>query len=349
VRLLIGPANFAGQAWAWGRAAEAHLDGVSATVMGVQRGVLDFPADYAVPLTVYRSHPWSLAQRRWLTRSFSHVLIDAMRPVMGPLYGEDCAGEIQVLRDAGVTVGLIAHGSDIRVPSRHRELYPYSPFDPSEEITRRRQAQSSRLSAVMHGFDGPTFVSTPDLLDFEPRATWLPVVVDPDEWGSDAPVLERRRPIVLHVPSDPFLKGSHLVDPVLQRLSDDGLIDYRRLQGIPPEQMPALVATADIVLDQFVLGLYSAMAVQGMAAGRVVVAHVHERVRDRVPRHLPIVECGPGDVGRVVRQILEERDRFRSLAAEGRGYAREVHDGRLSAQRLAPFLGRPFVGVPPRI
>ena len=64
VRLLVGPANFAGQAWAWARAAERHLDGVGATVMGVQRGLLEFEADYAVPLPVYRSYPWSVAQRR---------------------------------------------------------------------------------------------------------------------------------------------------------------------------------------------------------------------------------------------------------------------------------------------
>lgn len=342
VRLLVGPANFAGQAWAWGRAAEQHLDGVGATVMAVRRGTLDFEADYSVPLPVYRSYPWSLAQRRWITSSFTHVLIDAMRPLMGPLYGDDCRREIDMLRSAGLRVGLIAHGSDIRVPAQHRALYPRSPFDPDHPTTRALQAQSERLSAVMLDFDGPTFVSTPDLLDFAPRAQWLPVVVDGARWVTDEPVLERARPVVVHVPSNPFLKGSHLVDAQLQQMSDSGRIEYRRLEGVPPERMPALVREADVVLDQFVLGLYSVMAVEGMFAGRVVVAHVAQRVRDRVPGELPVVEAEPEDVVAVLEQILADREAFRLVADAGRQYAQRVHDGTRSAEVLSGFLGRPL-------
>lgn len=340
VRLLVGPANFAGQAWEWARAAERHLDGVGAVVMAVRRGGLEFAADYQVPLPVYRSPSWSVAEKDWITRSFTHVLIDAMRPLMGPLYGDDCAREIDALQASGLTVGLIAHGSDIRVPSRHRETYERSPFDPDHPTTKALETQSRRLSAVMLGFDGPTFVSTPDLLDFAPRATWLPVVVDGGRWASDHPVLERPRPVVVHVPSNPFLKGSHLVDGPLQDMADRGLIEYRRLEGVPPEQMPALVADADVVLDQFVLGLYSVMAVQGMFAGRLVVAHVADRVRDRVPGELPIVEAGPDDVVEVLQRVLDARDTYRDVAVAGLAYARRVHDGTLSARALAPFVGR---------
>jgi hypothetical protein len=345
VRLLVGPANFAGQAWEWARAAERHLDGVGATVMAVQRGGLDFDADYAVPLRVYRSPVWSVAQEDWVTTRFTHVLIDAMRPLFGPLYGDDCAREVAALQAAGRTVGLIAHGSDIRVPSRHRELYPHSPFDPEHPTTRALQAQSQRLSAVMLCFDGPTFVSTPDLIDFAPRASWLPVVVDEARWRTDRPVLERPRPVVVHVPSNPFLKGSHLVDGPLQEMSDRGLIEYRRLEGLPPDEVPAVVADADVVLDQFVLGLYSVMAVQGMFAGRLVVAHVAEHVRARVPGELPVVEATADDVVAVLEQVLDDRDRYRAVAQDGLAYARRVHDGNLSARALAPFLGRPERGL----
>ena len=51
VRLLIGPANFAGQAWEWSRAVERELPSVSATAMSVRRAGLEFASDYAVPMT----------------------------------------------------------------------------------------------------------------------------------------------------------------------------------------------------------------------------------------------------------------------------------------------------------
>ncbi len=341
VRVLVGPANFAGQAGAWATAAHEQLEGVSAVSMSVPRGVLDFPTDYAVPPRVYRSPEWAREQECWITEQFSHLLIDAVRPLTGPLYGDDCSRELRRFRSAGLRVGLIAHGSEIRLPSLHRSLYPFSPFDPDLPATRRREAQVERLRRVFIGYEGPTFVSTPDLLDFAPQATWLPVVVPPDPWVSGRPPLHRARPVVLHVPSNPFLKGSHLVDPILRALDAEGLIQYRRLHGVPPERMPALVADADIVLDQFVLGLYSAMAVQGMLAGRVVVAHVHDRVRARIGEELPVVEADPATLADTLRGIVRDRDHYRVVAAAGVSYAQRFHDGRRSAEVLAGFLGAP--------
>jgi hypothetical protein len=340
VRLLVGPANFAGQAWAWARAAERELPGVSATAMSVERGGLAFDSDYSVPVPVYRSLRWQREQLDAVRSTYTHVLMDAMRAVLGNRYGEDCRRDIQVLERAGLRVGLIAHGSDIRLGSLHRELYPHSPWhDESWDYGRRLQAQAERLGGILNGFDGATFVSTPDLLDFAPRATWLPTVVDAEPWRSDVPVLRRARPVVLHVPSNPRLKGSHLVDPLLHRMHDEGRIEYRRLEGVAPGDMPALVADADVVLDQFVLGLYSVMAIQGMAAGRLVVAHVHDRVRARTPVPLPVLEATPDDLVEVLEKVLADRSPYQELAAQGPSYAAEVHDGRRSARVLAPFLG----------
>ena len=59
VRLVIGPANFAGQAWQWAKAVERARPDVSTTVVAVRNEVLDFPADYAVPDDLYRWARWS--------------------------------------------------------------------------------------------------------------------------------------------------------------------------------------------------------------------------------------------------------------------------------------------------
>jgi hypothetical protein len=343
VRALVGPANFAGQAWAWARAAEQHLDGVDATVMTVARGPLQFDSDYAVPLAAYRSPRWQREQEQWVSGNFTHVLIDALRPLFGSRYGTTAAGDMAVLRRCGLQVGLIAHGTDIRVGSKHRELYEFSPWkDETWAHGKRLETSAVRLNVLMNSYEGPTFVSTPDLLDFAPRATWLPVVVDPQRWASSLPVLERTRPVVLHVPTNARLKGSQFIDPQMQALHDKGAIEYRRLEGVSPDAMPALVADADIVIDQLVLGLYSVMAVQGMCAGRVVVAHVADRVRERIGRDLPIAEATPETLTTVIERLISERDEARSFAIRGTSFAHDVHDGRRSAGVLAPFFDRPL-------
>jgi hypothetical protein len=348
-RLLVGPVNSAGQAWAWARAAEREIPGVVALAMSVRRGGLEFDCDYGVPVPAYLSGGWGADQERWIASSFTHVLIDSMKPLMGSRYGEDCLRELPVLRRAGIDVALVAHGSDIRVPSRHATLYPTSPFaDPPPDqaaYVRRLEHQASRLGRILDEFDGPTFVSTPDLLDFAPRARLLPVVVDPDVWATARPALRRRRPVVLHAPGNGLMKGSGLLDPLLGGLDARGVIEYRRVRDVPPADMPALVADADVLVDQVVLGLYSATAVQGLAAGRLVVAHVPERVRARVPGgEVPIADATAATIVELLEQVAADPDGFAPLAAQGPAFARRVHDGRLSARVIALGFGWP---VPP--
>ncbi len=283
VKLFVGPANFAGQGTAWARAAARHLPGVGARSMGLSNPLFTFEVDYDVPPDVYADPEWMLRQERYLTGEYTHVLIEACRPLTGRRYGRQAAGEIPVLRKAGLTTALIAHGSDVRIPDVHTATTKWSPFtDTSWESVPILQASATLNARTMNEYDGPTFVSTPDLLDFVPGATWCPVVVEPDRWASDHPVLERDLPVVAHAPSAGRFKGSELIDPILTDLAQRGRIEYRRITGVPPASMPSVYRDADIVLDQFVLGSYGVAACEAMAAGRVVLGHITDAVRTRV-------------------------------------------------------------------
>jgi len=342
----IGPANFAGQAWEWKRAAEKHLDGVSCEVFAAVGTGLQFPADRLIESRWYTVREWQDRQEQRVLEEYTHLIAEAVRPVFGLKYGDTLAADLPTLRAAGKPVAILLHGSEIRRPDAHAEKYPYSPFrDRRWELGRVLQDQSVRLGRIVAAFDGPKFVSTPDLLDDVPDAVWLPVVVDPDVWVSTFPLLERERPIVLHVPSASRMKGSELIDPTMDKLAAEGLVEYRRLSGIEPDAMPSLVAEADIVLDQFALGSFGVAAVQSLSAGRVTVGHVMPHVRARVGVELPIVEATPDTLRAVLLDLLDNREAARATAAAGRRYAMAVHDGRASAQVLAGFLGRPLAAL----
>jgi Glycosyltransferase len=344
IRLYIAPVNFAGQAFRWARAAE-RLDGVGAVSM--QYRLADdfgFPSDNPVPVDVFvRSHRWQKAQFDAVSRGFTHVIVEAGRPVFGSLFGQSVPREVAALRAAGVRVALLSHGSDLRLPSRHREIDKWSPFigdewDQVDALERQAVAHRDILTAV----DAPVFVSTPDLLLDWPGATWLPVVIDPADWRSPLVPLERRVPVVVHAPSKSVVKGSDLIEPIVRRLAARGLIEYRRFSGVPAAEMPALIADADIVLEQFRIGTYSVAAVEAMAAGRVVVAHVHDQVRkhvvDTTALDVPVVQATPDDLENTLLDMLERRDRYRRIAAVGPAFVDAVHDGAASARVLSGFL-----------
>lgn len=345
IRLFIAPTNYAGQGWEWARAVERHIPGAGAVNM-VCRVDSDFqhPADNVVDLGFYAaSSRWQQTQSRAIANDFTHVIIEAEKQPFGAVLDETVAGQIRYLREHGVRVAMLCHGSDIRLPSRHRANNPDSPFWDSPAVvasTLERTARHNR--SLLDSLGLPVFVSTPDLLFDVPYATWLPVVVDIERWSSvDSPLL-RDRPVVAHAPSYGFVKGSELIDPIVQALDDEGLIEYRRIEKVPYERMPEVYRSADIVLDQFRLGDYGVAACEAMAAGRVVVGHVSEHSRDVVRtetgHELPVVQAMINDLDRVLRMLIGDRERSRAIASDGRLFAEAVHDGRRSSSVLSGFL-----------
>jgi len=340
VVLGIGPANSAGQAWAWARAAERHLQGVQSCVVAVRNGKYDYPSDVPVARTAFaRDTTWQAAAAQAASATWTHALFEAGRPIFGTLNGRDFRGDADLLRRAGVRVGLALHGSEIRDPRQHAATHPWSPFaDPAESRTKRLQHGCDELLPLVRSFDGPVFVSTPDQLDYVPGATWLPVVVDTNRWRPGPPVLERPVPLVVHAPSTPWLKGTDQVLATLQPLADAGKIELRLVTGMPPAQAAELIRSADVVVDQVLLGLYGVLACEAMSAGRLVLGNVGERLRSRVPADLPVIEVTPANLSETLDRFLQDPVAAREVAAEGPAFVERFHDGRYSSEVLAEFL-----------
>lgn len=345
VRLFIGPVNFAGQGWQWSRAAE-RLSGVGATSMAYTTGaVYGFPVDQPVPASVYLlSRAWQQSQRVFVSGNYTHVIIEAGRSLFGDVYSESVLGQIRGLQSRGVRVALLTHGSDMRSPARHLRTHAFSPFAPGAwELTEALTVETSRNHALREQAGVPVFASTLGMLDDVPDAWWLPVVIEPERWRTDAPPLRGDvAPLVIHAPSSAVVKGTDLIEPALAGLAAEGIIRYERIQGVPASDVPARFARADIVLDQFRLGDYGVAACEAMAAGRIVVGNVDDHVRRlvsaRTGRELPIVQADPSTIADVLRAIVADPAKYRSIAAHSADFAREVHDGRRSAEALLPFL-----------
>ncbi|WP_418060571.1 glycosyltransferase family protein [Pimelobacter simplex] len=341
-RLLIAPANYAGQAHAWAQSVREHVAG--ATAMNVRAGnlKLPFPTDHQVETDVFNgSLAWRVAFRRYVEDSFTHVVVEANRPIFGEIAGDGRHHVAELVR-AGKTVALLSHGSDARIPSVHAARERWHSYDALRPADLRALEDRSRSNvAYYESFDGPVFVSTPGLLAFVPTGTWLPLVIDPGLWHSDEPLLGHALPRVAHIPSS-AQKGSHMIDPVLRSMHERGLIEYVRVEGVPHDEMPALYGSADIVVEQFGIADYSTAACEAMAAGRVVVSRVADEVRTLVAAEtgleLPVVEANPETLEQVVLDLVADPDRLREIGAQGQRFCREVHDGRRAAGVLGAWL-----------
>lgn len=345
LRVLIAPTNYSGQAFLWARALEKVDPTVGAHNMAEELpGGFSFRADTLVPFAVaHASQSWATAE--WeAVQKFTHVLIEAERPLFGAKFGRDVASEVEAMTSAGLSVAYLCHGTDIRDPDHHAARTPWSlyPDDPKTDMLRTDAAANlALLSSVRR----PTFVSTPDLLIDVPWAVWCPVVVDTARFSNKLAPFSGGPVRIVHAASAPLQKGSHYIVPALEPLIARGEVDYRLITGLPAAEMPRAFASADIVIDQFRAGSYGVAACEAMAAGRIVIGHVLPQVREHVEAvfglTLPIQEATPDTLHRVVQNLLSNPEEAKRIASAGPEFVRAVHSGHASAQVLIDSWIRP--------
>lgn len=342
-RVYIAPLNVAGQGRLWASALNEHCEATSAVhMMAPSATKTRLTSDRSVPLGAFHlSREWQHNEFLAAQRA-THVLNESLRPMFGGLYRYNSEREIRELQQRGVSVAVLAHGSDFRSPALSQSRTPWSPFHNTEhkaEIARLQQIADSNLLRL-RGLEVPVFVSTPDQLADIPAATWVPLVVDPGPWvEASQPLRTDGFPRVTHVPSKGWLKGTGLITPPMETLASRGVVDYRPLSGLSHDQMPGALGAADIVLEQFGVGSYGVTAVEAMASGRVVVAHILPDVRDHIRAatgfDLPIVEATPDTLEDTIAMLAADPERRLLIGAASREFARVVHGGRMSATALA--------------
>jgi hypothetical protein len=343
IRLGLGMANYAGQLSAYAQAVTTAMSGVSAEVI-TRATATDFgyPTDVRVSIAETSTLAWQISQLQRVLPHYSHLLADAFLPVFGSLNGPDISFDLPALANAEIDVALLAHGSEVRHPLRHLERVPHSLFNDAPAALRDTLVRTAeRNHEIAAAAQRPVFVTTPDLLDDLPDATWVPLVVDVDKWHCDQPVMERRRPIVLHAPSSRWTKGTDRFVPDLERLAASGAIELRLVEGRSWSEMRDLVKDCDIVVDQVAIGSYGTFACEAMAAGKPVLAYITETVADAVGASgtpLPLINTSPEGVAHAVEDLLDDRRRAMEIGVASLEFVRRVHDGTRSAGILRTWL-----------
>ncbi len=340
-RFLIGPTNSANQGTLWSRAlCKVGLPSQSLRISGDLANEW-FSSDFAM-----NRSEWSDFKRRQeladlVASTKDVILFESLRPMFRLLNAKD--GRNQILEDfelmklMGKKIGVIFHGSDIRDTQAHAARYPFSPFHTESlelENMRTRTSENASLLPLLRERKIPIFVTTRDLLTDVPDAHWLPVTIDFERFQDVAiktpifpdPAAKMR---VLFLPSRSWLKSADLIEPVLIKLRDKGLISYHSYiatgESLPHSEIPTAIAKADVVIDQF-LGVIGVFPIEALAAGRLVMSFLPEEVGE-----IPIINITPDTLESELRRIAQERPK----QVAGVEYAKKWHDGRESLLALA--------------
>jgi hypothetical protein len=193
------------------------------------------------------------------------------------------------------------------------------------------------------------FAVNPDLMDvLPPTAQFLP-------YGHlDIRGVAMRNPDIgggtlrfLHMPTDRRVKGTqHFLDAVCQ-LQREGIdCSLTIMEDRDNATAQSALLAHDVLLDQLHVGWYGAVAVEAMAAGLPVIAHLVDADRSRIPhemdRDLPILVANPSSIADVMRQVARMNPAARNaIGAASRRFAETWHDPNTVARTVIDAYGRP--------
>jgi hypothetical protein len=150
----------------------------------------------------------------------------------------------------------------------------------------------------------------------------------------------KRRPLVVHIPSRPEIKGTAYVLSAVERLSKIVDFEFRLIRGMPHREVLAVMAESDIVLDQFIIGSYGTVTLEAMALGKPVLCYIKPSCFARLPASgIPVVNANPDDLEGVLETLLRDGPLRSETGRLGRSYVEEHHDAHKVARRLLDLYG----------
>jgi glycosyltransferase involved in cell wall biosynthesis len=178
-----------------------------------------------------------------------------------------------------------------------------------------------------------------DALRWVPEAEMIPPGLDLRPF-TPVPPSDRRRPLVVHAPSNRSKKGTEDVIAACALLP----VELDLVEGVPHDEARERYARADIVVDQLVAGWHGIFALEAMALGKPVVAYLKPDVVERTERaygtKVPIVPASADTLVEALSPLVADAELRRRIGAESRAYVERVHDIDVIADRLVDLYSR---------
>lgn len=221
------------------------------------------------------------------------------------------------LRAQGTRVAVLCMGSDVRVPDVFLRQYEVTRWAFPAEY--RRVSFEERLRTLRRTErHADAIFSVPDQMGLALRPyhhLQVPIVLDRMTYD----VSGRERPLVVHAPSVPHIKGTDLIESTLDTLRREGVdFEFRSVRNLPHAEVLALLRDADVLVDELIAHGPGWLSFEAMASGCAVATRYLEGSPDCF--RPPVVAITEVTIYERLRRLLTDRALRMQLARAGRAY-----------------------------
>jgi hypothetical protein len=340
MRILHGPVNVGNQPWVISRAEREH--GYKSDVVVAYSSWLDYPADRV--LTASPNHQSFMDKAKRVAFGLQATGdYDVLHYYFGQSYiyrpGKRDAvlnfADLRLAKARGKRIFMTLQGCDVRGAAVSNRTHAVTMCKSdgcrffSGCVSNQDRVRQTLVEKILPLCDR-VFVLNPDLKHHVSAAEFLPysnVNIHEVELALSS---TQNRPLVLHAPTDPLVKGSAEIEAALSVLALEFDFDFQKVTGVPHAEAMKLYARADLVIDQVLAGWYGGFAVELMAMGKPVAAYIREEdlgfVPDDFVKDLPILRIDPRSLESDLRQIFSKRDQWSAYGLKSRAFVERWHD-----------------------
>lgn len=352
LRVVHGPCNVGNLPWVLSGAMQ-KLGHHSKVVVNYSTW-LGYPADVVVGN--YAEATWANASRRLATGLRQPLANDVLHYYFGRSFmsWEDLGGfnrfpfaDMRLAKQLGRTVVMTYQGCDARLAgqsNQRNEVTPCAPEACSAFATCVSSIDASRKQTIQTVDDLADLVLyvNPELGHFLPRGHFLPYGnVDVEAIVPEARPANQK-PVLLHAPSDPAIKGTQAIVQALDALKTEFDFELQLVKGVPHAEAMTLYRRADLLIDQVLAGWYGGLAVELMAMGIPAACYLRDSDLHLLPapmrQALPVQNIDPRRLVDDLRALLSRRAEWPELGRRSREFVmRWHHPGKLASVLLAAY------------
>ena len=147
-------------------------------------------------------------------------------------------------------------------------------------------------------------------------------------------------PIIAHAPTLRKVKGTEYVLNAFEKLKNEG-IEFTPLliENVPNTKAIEMYSNADILIDQLIIPGTGKLATEGLALGKVVLAHMaYDKYPQKNPSECPIVDVNPDTLYIKLKELILDFNKRKEIALKGRPYVLKYLDTGIFCRKVLDLI-----------
>lgn len=160
--------------------------------------------------------------------------------------------------------------------------------------------------------------------------------IDLCKFQESAPEITNYKPLLLHVPTDPEVKGTEFIVNAVERLKSKGLnFEFKLVRQLTQQDFYKILSGCDVYIDELRCGSHGVTAVESMAMGKPTISYIREDLIARYPADLPLVNANPDTIETVLEQLILDSQLRHDIGMSSRKYVEKYHDAKVVIRDMA--------------